>query len=175
MAAEQSPSQGRYSVLPVRWRESPQSPFPQPMRSAGPASGRRWSRQAPGPWVRPANGPGPPTALNKKMVGSHVLTGPPWVEDGLDVSLGEHAAAGGAMGVDLLMLEGEPVQLVRGDRSSRVAIWSMKAPVPPAQEPFMRSSGGAAEEDDLGVLAAQLDDGVGGREGSTPGRRTAVA
>ena len=28
-----------------------------------------------------------------------------------------------------------------GSMSMRVAIWSMKAPVPPAQEPFMRMSG----------------------------------
>ena len=44
---------------------------------------------------------------------------------------------------------------------SRVAIWSMKAPVPPAQLPFIRTSVPPVEKEDLGILAAQLDHAVG--------------
>ena len=45
--------------------------------------------------------------------GRHVLLPPALVEDGLNVAFGEHAAAGGD-GVDLLVLQGQPVQLVDG-------------------------------------------------------------
>ena len=50
--------------------------------------------------------------------------------------------------------------------SRSVAIWSMNAPVPPAQLPFMRSSMppvARVEKDDLGVLAAQFDHHIGVR------------
>ena len=39
----------------------------------------------------------------------------------------------------------------------------MKAPVPPAQEPFIRTSMPAGQKEDLGILAAQLDDNVRAR------------
>ena len=39
----------------------------------------------------------------------------------------------------------------------------MKAPVPPAQLPFMRNLGTVGQKQDLGILTAQLDHAVGGR------------
>ena len=46
--------------------------------------------------------------------GGHVLLAPTLVEYGLDVALGEHAAPRGN-GVDLLMLQTQPIQLAHGD------------------------------------------------------------
>ncbi len=68
----------------------------------------------------------------------HILLPAALVQDGLDVALGEHAAAAGD-GVDLFVLQRQLVQLI-AVTFINVAIWSMKAPVPPAQLPFMRSS-----------------------------------
>ena len=91
--------------------------------------------------------------------GGHVLLAPALVQDGLNVALGEDAAAGGDW-VDLLMPEGQLVQLVDGDVHQRRHLVD-KGPGASgagAVHPLLQR---AAEEDDLGVLAAQLDDGVG--------------
>ena len=68
----------------------------------------------------------------------NVLLARALVEQRLDVRLGEHAAAG-RDGVNALRALCQFIELGRVT-SSRTAIWSMNAPVPPAQEPFMRSS-----------------------------------
>ena len=60
------------------------------------------------------------------------------VDEGLNVRLGEHAAARGD-GVDLLIVRGLAVE-TEASVCSRAAIWSINEPVPPAQTPFMRSS-----------------------------------
>ncbi len=68
---------------------------------------------------------------------------------------GEDAAARGDRSWVAVASSPRPEASVR----RRVAIRSMKAPVPPAHVPFMRCSGGGVQAE-LGVLAAQLDDDV---------------
>ncbi len=95
---------------------------------------------------------------------SDVLLPPALVEDGLDVALGEDAAAGGD-GIDLLVAEGQLVQLAHGDveQGGHLVDEGPCAAGTGAVHAFLQ---GPAEEDDLGVLAAELDDGVGaGDEG----------
>ena len=89
----------------------------------------------------------------------YVLFAAALVQDGLDVALGEHAAPGGN-GVDLLMLQAQFVQLVHRDvhQGGHLVDEGAGAAGAGAVHPLLQ---GAAEEDDLGVLAAQLDDGVG--------------
>ena len=91
--------------------------------------------------------------------GGHVLLVGALVEQGLDIGLGKDAAAGGN-GVELLMLEGEPVQLVDGHvhEGGHLVDEGAGAAGAGAVHALLQS---AAEEDDLGVLAAQLNDGVG--------------
>ena len=91
----------------------------------------------------------------------HVLLPPALVEDGLNVALGEHAAPGGD-GVDLLVLQGQFVQLVDGNVHQRghLVDEGPGAPGTGAVHPLLQ---GPAEEDDLGVLAPQLDHRVGVR------------
>ena len=90
--------------------------------------------------------------------GGHVLLPPALVQDGLDVAFGEHAAAGGD-GIDLFMLQGEGVQLTHRHvhQSSHLVNEGPGAPGAGAVHPLLQ---GAAEEDDLGVLAPQLNDGI---------------
>ena len=91
--------------------------------------------------------------------GGHVLLASALVEDGLDVALGEHAAAGGD-GVDLLVLQAQLVQLVNRDahQGGHLVDEGAGTAGAGAVHPLLQ---GAAEEDDLGVLAAQLDHRVG--------------
>ena len=90
--------------------------------------------------------------------GRDVLPPSALIEDWLDVRFGEHAAAGGD-GVDLFMFEGEFVQLRDGDVQKRRHLVDEGAGAAGAGavHPFLQAP---AEEDDLRVLAAQLDDGV---------------
>ena len=94
--------------------------------------------------------------------GGHVLLPPALVEYGLDVALGEHAAPGGD-GVDLLMLQAQPVQLVHRyvHQGGHLVDERPGAPGARAVHPFLQRP---AEKDDLGVLAAQLDHRVGVRD-----------
>ena len=87
--------------------------------------------------------------------GSHVLLPPALVQDGLDVALGEHAAAAGD-GVDLLMLQGQCVQLLHAHvhQGGHLIDEGPGAAGAGAVHPLLQR---AAEEDDLGVLAPQLD------------------
>ena len=91
----------------------------------------------------------------------HVLLPPALVQDGLDVALGEHAASGGD-GVNLFMLQGQFVQLADSDihQGGHLVNECPGAPGAGAVHALLQS---AAEENDFGVLAAQLDDGVGVR------------
>ena len=91
--------------------------------------------------------------------GGHVLFPPTLVQDGLNVALGEHAAAGGD-GVDLLVLQRQFIQLVDGDvhQGGHLVDEGAGAAGAGAVHSFLQRS---AEEDDLGILAAQLDDSVG--------------
>ena len=93
--------------------------------------------------------------------GRHVLLPSALVEDGLDVALGEHAAAGGD-GVDLLVLQAQRVQLVHAyvHQGGHLVDERPGAAGAGAVHPLLQR---AAEKDDLGILAAQLDDGVGAR------------
>ena len=93
--------------------------------------------------------------------GGHVLLPPALVQDGLDVALGKHSAAGGD-GVDLLMLQREGVQLIHRHvhQGCHLVDEGAGAAGAGAVHPLLQ---GAAEEDDLGVLAPQLDDRVGPR------------
>ena len=89
----------------------------------------------------------------------HVLLPPALVQDGLDVALGEHAAAGGD-GINFLVLQGQGVQFLDGHVHQRGHLVD-KGPGASgagAVHPLLQ---GPAEEDDLGVLAPQLDNGVG--------------
>ena len=92
----------------------------------------------------------------------HVLFPPALVQDGLNVALGEDAAAGGD-GIDLLMLQRQAIQLLNGHvhQGSHLVDEGPGAPGAGAVHPLLQR---AAEEDDLGVLAPQLDDGVGVRD-----------
>ena len=97
--------------------------------------------------------------------GRHVLLPAALVQDGLDVALGEDAAAGGD-GVDLLVAQGEGVQLRDGDvqQGGHLIDEGTGAAGAGAVHTLLD---GAAEEDDLGILAPQLDDRIGaGDEGS---------
>ena len=91
----------------------------------------------------------------------HVLFPATLVQDGLDVALGEHAAPAGD-GVDLLVLQGQLVQLVAGDvhQCGHLVDKGAGAAGTAAVHPLLQR---AAEEDDLGVLTAQLDHRVGAR------------
>ena len=91
--------------------------------------------------------------------GGHVLLAPALVQDGLDIALGEHAAAGGD-GIDLLMLQGQLIQLINGHIHQRGHLVDKGAGAAGAGAVHALLQR-AAEEDDLGVLAAQLDNGVG--------------
>ena len=66
--------------------------------------------------------------------GRQILAGRAFVEQRHHVGLGEDAAAG-RDGIDGGVARG---QGIAASVSSRLAIWSMKAPVPPAQASFMR-------------------------------------
>ena len=68
----------------------------------------------------------------------HVRARRALIEQGLHVRLGKYAAARGD-GVGALRLLASSFISV-GVTPNSVAIWSMNAPVPPAQEPFMRTS-----------------------------------
>ena len=81
------------------------------------------------------------------------------VQDGLNVALGEHPAPGGD-GIDFRMLQGQPVQLVHVHvhQGSHLVDERPGASGAGAVHPLLQR---AAEKDDLGVLAAQLNDRVG--------------
>ena len=91
--------------------------------------------------------------------GRHVLLPAALVEDGLDVALGKDAAAGGD-GVDLLVLQAQLVQLVHRHvhEGGHLVDEGAGAAGAGAVHPLLQR---AAEKDDFGVLAAQLDDRVG--------------
>ena len=130
---------------------------------------RSWDRKVSGPpryttlpsisrpWARPAM-VWFTTAL--KMLWRDVVFLGALVQKRLDVGFGEHAAPGGD-GVERWLCPAMRVQLLGRRCASSVAIWSIKAPVPPAQEPFMRTSIAAGQEQDFRVLAPQLNDHVG--------------
>ena len=90
--------------------------------------------------------------------GRYVLFPSALVQDRLDVTLGKHAAAGGN-GIDLLMFEREFIQLVYRDvhQSGHLIDKSTGTAGTGAVHPLLQCT---AKEDDLGVLAAQLDDGI---------------
>ena len=94
--------------------------------------------------------------------GGHVLLPPALVEDGLDVAFGEHAAAAGD-GVNFLVAQGELVQLVHGDVHEGGHLVD-KGPGAPGAGAVHALLQGAAEEDDFGVLAPQLDHRVSVRD-----------
>ena len=91
--------------------------------------------------------------------GRHVLLPAALVEDGLDVALGKDAAAGGD-GVDLLVAQAQLVQLVHRHvhEGGHLVDEGAGAAGAGAVHSFLQRS---AEEDDLGILAAQLNDSVG--------------
>ena len=91
--------------------------------------------------------------------GGHVLFPAALVQNGLDVALGEYAAAGGD-GVDLLVLQRQLIQLVHRDvhQGGHLVDEGAGAAGTGAVHSFLQRS---AEEDDLGILAAQLNDSVG--------------
>ena len=91
--------------------------------------------------------------------GSHVFLSSALVQNGLDVALGKDAAAGGD-GVDLLVLERQLVQLVHRDVEQGGHLVD-EGPGAAGAGAVHALFQGVAEEDDLGVLAAQLDDGIG--------------
>ena len=93
--------------------------------------------------------------------GGYVLFPTALVQDGLDIALGEHAAAA-CNGVDLLVLQGERVQLVHRHihQGGHLVDEGARPAGAGAVHPLLQR---AAEKDDLGVLAAQLDDGIGVR------------
>ena len=92
-------------------------------RSPGPAQGRRWS--------------GSPR--RRKCWRRHRPSFGALVDKGLDIAFGKHAAAAGD-GVGFFRMLCAASFISSGVIFSRVAIWSMNAPVPPAQVPFMRTS-----------------------------------
>ena len=91
--------------------------------------------------------------------GGHVLLARALVEEGLDVRLGEHAAARGDR-VDALRVQRELVQLGGGhvQQDGHLVDEGARAARARAVHALLQLAG---EEDDLGVLAAQLDDHVG--------------
>ena len=94
----------------------------------------------------------------------HILLPAALVQDGLDVALGKYAAAAGD-GVDLFVLQRQLVQLIAGHihQCGHLVDEGAGAASAAAVHAFFQS---AAEEDDLGVLAAQLNDRIGaGDEG----------
>ena len=94
--------------------------------------------------------------------GGHVLFSSALIKYGLDVALGEHAAAGGD-GINFFVLEGELIQLVYRHIHERghLVDEGSGASGAGAVHPLLQRT---AEKDDLGVLAAQLDDCVGVRD-----------
>ena len=91
--------------------------------------------------------------------GGHVLFPAALVQDGLDIALGEYAAAGGD-GVDLLVFQRQLIQLVHRDvhQGGHLVDEGAGAAGAGAVHSLLQRS---AEEDDLGILAAQLNDSVG--------------
>ena len=71
--------------------------------------------------------------------GGHVLLARALIEQRLNIALGENAAARGD-GVDARVLKAQQRPFLPRVIFSSAAIWSINAPVPPAQLPFMRSS-----------------------------------
>ena len=93
--------------------------------------------------------------------GGYVLFPTALVQDGLDIALGEHTAAA-CNGVDLLVLQGEGVQLVHRHihQGGHLVDEGARPAGAGAVHSLLQRT---AEKDDLGVLAAQLDDGIGVR------------
>ena len=94
-----------------------------------------------------------------KDAGSDVLPPCALIQEGLDVRLGENTAAGGD-GIHFFRTECHLIQLVYADIQQRCHLVDKSA----------RTAGTAAvhalfhtagKEDDLGILAAQLNDGIG--------------
>ena len=91
----------------------------------------------------------------------HVGVVGPLIQEGLDVRLGKDAAPGGD-GVEPGALEAQLVQLVGGDVQQHGHLID-KGPGAPGAGAVHALVDAAVEEDDLGVLAPQLDDGGGVR------------
>ena len=90
--------------------------------------------------------------------GSHVLTRRALVEEGLDVALGEHAAARGD-GIGLGRAQRGLIELLHGDAEERGHLVDEGAGAAGtrAVHALLHAAG---EEDDLGVLTTELDHGV---------------
>ena len=85
--------------------------------------------------------------------GSQVFFGGAFIDQGLYVRFGKNTAAGGdrVNGLIILAYSFRPAASV----FRRVAIWSIKDPVPPAQIPFIRCFDIAVLKiDDLGIFPA---------------------
>ena len=91
--------------------------------------------------------------------GRQVGLGGPFVDEGLDVGLGENAAAGGD-GIDLLRVPGGGVEALGIGLQKRGHLVD-EGPGPPGTDAVHALFQPAGEIDDLGVLAPQLDGGVG--------------
>ena len=91
--------------------------------------------------------------------GGHVLLVGPLIEKGLDIRLGEDPAAAGD-GIDPLVAKAQLVHLVGGDvqKGGHLVNKSSGTPGAGAIHPLVYA---AVEEDDLGVLAPQFDNGGG--------------
>ena len=94
-----------------------------------------------------------------KNGGGDVLLSPALIQDGLHIALGEDAAAG-SNGINFFMPQGERVQLAGGHIQQGGHLIDKRAGSTGtrAVHPFLQ---GIPEEDDFGVLAPQLNDGVG--------------
>ena len=96
-----------------------------------------------------------------KNRGRHILLAPALVQDRLDIALGKNATAGGD-GVYFFVLQGEFIQFGDGHihQGGHLIDEGAGSAGTGAVHPLLQ---GAAEENNLGVLAAQLNNGVGVR------------